>query len=182
MCIRDRCGDDRGEAETVARTLRGLVDDGACAPGDVCILYRTNAQSRPLEEQLRRFRFEPKVVGATAFYTRVNVSDYGLDSFGALVGIHDRVELSVSRQAFDTRSVGAALGLGQGFTIRQDTFGVKVRVAGDAVLEQDRWMPQIAVGVQHKRNDQGGLLAAIGAKADRRKEASRLSCPSRANW
>ena len=105
-------------------------------------------------------------VGATAFYTRVNVSDYGLDSFGALVGIHDRVELSVSRQAFDTRSVGAALGLGQGFTIRQDTFGVKVRVAGDAVLEQDRWMPQIAVGVQHKRNDQGGLLAAIGAKDD----------------
>ena len=105
-------------------------------------------------------------IGATAFYTRVDVSDYGLDSYGALVGIRDRVELSVSRQAFDTRAVGAALGLGQGFTIRQDTFGVKVRVAGDAVLEQDRWMPQIAVGVQHKRNDQGGLLSAIGAKDD----------------
>jgi len=69
------CGDDRGEAETVARTLRGLVDDGACSPGDVCILYRTNAQSRPLEEQLRRFRFEPKVVGATAFFDRREVKD-----------------------------------------------------------------------------------------------------------
>jgi DNA helicase-2/ATP-dependent DNA helicase PcrA len=69
------CGDDRGEAETVARTLRGLVDDGACSPGDVCILYRTNAQSRPLEEQLRRFRFEPKVVGATAFFDRKEVKD-----------------------------------------------------------------------------------------------------------
>jgi DNA helicase-2/ATP-dependent DNA helicase PcrA len=69
------CGDDRGEAESVARTLRGLVDDGACSPGDVCILYRTNAQSRPLEEQLRRFRFDPKVVGATAFFDRREVKD-----------------------------------------------------------------------------------------------------------
>jgi DNA helicase II / ATP-dependent DNA helicase PcrA len=69
------CGDDRGEAETVARTLRGMVDDGACSPGDVCFLYRTNAQSRPLEEQLRRFRFTPKVVGATAFYDRREVKD-----------------------------------------------------------------------------------------------------------
>ena len=105
-------------------------------------------------------------IGANAYYTRINVSDYNLQSYGALIGIRDRVELSVSRQAFDTEAVGAALGLGHGFTIRQDTYGVKVKVAGDAVLEQDSWMPQIAVGVQYKRNDQGGLLAAIGAKSD----------------
>jgi hypothetical protein len=104
-------------------------------------------------------------IGANAYYTRINLSDYNLQSYGALVGIRDRIELSVSRQAFDTEAVGAALGLGQGFTIRQDTYGVKVKVAGDAVLEQDRWMPQVAIGVQYKRNDQGGLLAAIGAKS-----------------
>lgn len=104
-------------------------------------------------------------IGANAYYTRINVSDYNLQSYGALVGIRDRVELSVSRQAFDTEAVGAALGLGQGFTIRQDTYGLKVKIAGDAVLEQDSWMPQVAVGVQYKRNDQGGLLSAIGAKS-----------------
>ena len=104
-------------------------------------------------------------IGANAYYTRVDVSDYTLQSHGALVGIHDRVELSVSRQAFDTEAVGAALGLGQGFTIRQDTYGVKVKVAGDAVLEQDTWMPQVAIGVQYKRNDQPGLLGAIGARS-----------------
>ncbi len=104
-------------------------------------------------------------IGGNAFYTRINVSDYNLQSYGALVGIRDRVELSVSRQAFDTEAVGAALGLGDGFTIRQDTYGVKVKIAGDAVLEQDRWMPQIAVGLQHKRNNQAGLLSAIGAKS-----------------
>ena len=103
-------------------------------------------------------------VGGNAYYTRINVSDYNLQSYGALVGIRDRVELSVSRQVFDTEAVGAVLGLGQGFTIRQDTYGLKVKIAGDAVLEQDRWMPQIAVGVQHKRNNQAGLLSAIGAK------------------
>lgn len=104
-------------------------------------------------------------IGGNAYYTRVNVSDYTLDSYGALVGIRDRVELSVSRQAFDTEAVGAALGLGRGFTIRQDTYGVKLKLAGDVVLEQDHWLPQVSIGVQHKRNDQGALVRAIGAKS-----------------
>ena len=105
-------------------------------------------------------------IGGSAYYTRVDVGDYALDSYGALVGIRDRVELSVARQDFDTRAVGAALGLGQGYVIRQDIVGVKVKLAGDAVLEQDRWMPQLAIGLQHKRNNRGALLSAIGAKDD----------------
>lgn len=105
-------------------------------------------------------------IGANAFYTRVDVDDYGLESYGAMVGFHDRVELSVSRQVFDTQDVGAALGLGRGFEISQDTLGVKVKLFGDAILEQDRWLPQVALGVQHKRNDRGALVRAIGAKDD----------------
>jgi hypothetical protein len=105
-------------------------------------------------------------VGANAFYTRVDVGDYGLESYGALVGIGDRVELSVSRQVFDTRDVGAALGLGQGYEIAQDTIGLKVRLFGDAELEQDRWLPQVSVGLQRKRNDRGALVRAIGADDD----------------
>ena len=105
-------------------------------------------------------------IGGSAYYTRVDVGDYALDSYGALVGIRDRVELSVARQDFDTRAVGAALGLGQGYVIRQDIIGLKVKLAGDAVLEQDRWMPQLAIGLQHKRNNRGALLSAIGAKDD----------------
>lgn len=104
--------------------------------------------------------------GASAYYTRVDVDDYSLDSYGALVGIHDRVELSVSRQVFDTEAVGAALGLGRGFEIRQDTLGVKVKLFGDAILEQDRWLPQVSLGVQRKRNDRGALVRAIGAEGD----------------
>ncbi len=104
--------------------------------------------------------------GASAFYTRVDVADYALDSVGLIVGFNDRVELSVARQRFDTQAVGGLLGLGNGFTFTQDTVGVKVRLAGDAVLEQDTWMPQIAVGAQYKRNDQPGVLAFVGARDD----------------
>lgn len=105
-------------------------------------------------------------IGGNVFYTRVNTGDYHLDSFGALVGFYDRVELSVSRQKFNTESVGGLLGLGNGFTFTQDTFGVKVKIAGDAVLEQDSWLPQISVGAQYKKNDQAAVLAFVGAKDD----------------
>ncbi|GAB2501115.1 DUF3034 family protein [Arenimonas alkanexedens] len=105
-------------------------------------------------------------IGANAFYTRVGLDDYTLDSYGVLVGFYDRVELSFSRQAFDTESVGGALGLGNGFTFTQDTIGVKVKIAGDAVLEQDSWLPQISVGAQYKKNDQPGVLAFVGAQDD----------------
>jgi len=105
-------------------------------------------------------------IGANAFYTKVNLNDYSLDSYGVLVGFYDRVELSVSRQKFDTEAVGGLLGLGNGFTFTQDTFGVKVKLAGDAVLEQDSWLPQISVGAQYKKNDQAAVLAFIGARDD----------------
>ena len=105
-------------------------------------------------------------VGGSAFLTRVDVGDYHLDTVGALVAFNDRVEFSIARQRFDTEQVGALLGLGEGFTLQQDVIGLKVRVAGEAVLDSDRAMPQIAVGVQHKRNDQGAVLAFIGAKDD----------------
>jgi len=101
--------------------------------------------------------------GANAFYTRVNVDDYHLDAYGALVSWNDRVEFSVAQQRFDTEDVGALLGLGEGFALKQDIVGVKVRVAGDAVLDSDRGMPQIAIGVQYKHNNRGDLLHAIGA-------------------
>jgi len=105
-------------------------------------------------------------IGANAFLTQVDVDDYRLAVGGVLIGLYDRVELSFARQRFDTRDVGAALGLGRGFTFEQDIIGAKVRLAGDAVLEQDSWLPQIALGVQHKRNKQGDIVRFVGARSD----------------
>ncbi|MEO5626524.1 MAG: DUF3034 family protein [Dokdonella sp.] len=105
-------------------------------------------------------------VGANAYYTHVGVQDYHLSDAGVLIGIHDRVELSFAQQRFNTEDVGAALGLGRGFTFRQNIVGVKVKVAGDVLLDQNSPMPQIAVGLQYKSNDRGDVLHAIGAKSD----------------
>jgi hypothetical protein len=101
-------------------------------------------------------------VGVNAHGTYIRTGDYSLWSGGASVGLFDRVELSYAHQSFDTQHVGALLGLGQGFTIDQDIYGAKVKLVGDAVYDQDSWLPQIAAGVQYKHNDRGWLIKAIG--------------------
>ncbi|KPP82374.1 MAG: Hypothetical protein HLUCCA04_06440 [Oceanicaulis sp. HLUCCA04] len=101
-------------------------------------------------------------IGGTVHYTRLDLPDFTFQSYGAAIGLFDRVEFSYARQEFDTGATGGALGLGNGFTFAQDIWGAKLRVAGDAVYGQDRWMPQIAVGVQYKQNDQGAVIGAVG--------------------
>ncbi len=70
-----QAGDERGEAYFVAQSIRRLLDDGPLSPNDVAILYRTNAQSRVLEEHLRAARVPAKVVGAVSFFERKEVKD-----------------------------------------------------------------------------------------------------------
>jgi Protein of unknown function (DUF3034) len=105
-------------------------------------------------------------IGASAFATQVRAKDYTLNTGGVLVGLFDRAELSFAEQKFDTREAGGALGLGNGFKFTQQIFGAKLRLAGDAVLEQDSWLPQIALGAQYKKNNRGDLLRALGIKRD----------------
>jgi len=103
-------------------------------------------------------------IGANVHYTAVPLPDYTLQTTGVAVGLFDRLELSYAWQAFDTQDVGAALGLGRGFTFHQNIFGAKLKLIGDAVYDQDSWLPQIAVGLQHKENDRGAVIAAVGGK------------------
>jgi DNA helicase-2/ATP-dependent DNA helicase PcrA len=70
-----QAGDERGEAYFVAQSIRRLLDDGPSSPSDIAILYRTNAQSRVLEEHLRAARVPAKVVGAVSFFERKEVKD-----------------------------------------------------------------------------------------------------------
>ncbi|GAB7533963.1 DUF3034 family protein [Burkholderia sp. 3C] len=105
-------------------------------------------------------------VGANVYATYVRTQDFALTTYGAMVGIGNRVELSVARQEFNTRQAGAQLGIGSGFKFRMDTIGVKVRLFGEAILDQDTWVPQVSVGVQFKHNEQGNLVKALGATSD----------------
>jgi hypothetical protein len=103
-------------------------------------------------------------IGAKAHATYVALPDFDLTSGGVAVGIRDRVELSFARQSVDTRDAGAALGLGKGFRFGQDIYGVKVRVTGSAVYDQDKILPQISIGVQHKRADKAPIIRAVGGR------------------
>lgn len=102
-------------------------------------------------------------IGATAHYSYVTLEDFDITSYGGAVGFYDRFEVSYSQMAFDTREAGAALGLGEGFEFKQDIWGAKLRLAGDAVYGQDTWLPQIAVGAEFKQSNQEALVGALGA-------------------
>lgn len=106
-------------------------------------------------------------IGANAFYTNVNITDYRLETYGGLIGFFDRVEMSAAKQTFDTQNVGSLLGLGHGFKIRQNIFGLKVKVIGDGVLDQDSWLPQIALGAQYKKNLMGNIVKSLNAVDDK---------------
>src|SRR5439155_11271640 len=67
--------DERDEADWLAGELSRRAADGDAAYEGMAVLYRTNAQSRPLEEAFR-FRGIPyRLVGAVSFYERREVKD-----------------------------------------------------------------------------------------------------------
>jgi hypothetical protein len=92
--------------------------------------------------------------GGSVFASHVSVDDYTLDIAGIGVNLHDRVELSYARQKFHIKASDAA--------IRQDSAGVKLRVAGDILYGST---PQIVLGVEHNALRDPASALAAGARA-----------------
>jgi hypothetical protein len=86
--------------------------------------------------------------GANAHFTNIQLRDLHLFTYGVAVGLLDRIELSATRQQLDITS-GPLDGLG----VKQDVFGLKVKLFGDAVYRQDSILPQMSIGAQYKHND-----------------------------
>lgn len=63
------------EAQYVVDTIRELVDQGAAQPGEIAVMYRTNAQSRAVEDAFVRAGMAYRLVGATRFYARKEIKD-----------------------------------------------------------------------------------------------------------
>lgn len=136
-------------------------------------------------------------IGGSAHFTYMSIDDYALRSGGVKMGFFDRLELSLAAQRLDidravvASTAGALVGglepiLGppgavspNRTSIDMDVIGAKVRLFGDAVYAQDSWLPQVAFGVQYKRNrdfDSGvevpylgdvGVPALLGAESSR---------------
>ncbi len=70
-----RAVDHRAEADFVARQVERLLAEKDFGYNDFAVLYRTNSQSRVLEESLRRSAIPAKIVGGVGFYDRREVKD-----------------------------------------------------------------------------------------------------------
>jgi ATP-dependent DNA helicase UvrD/PcrA len=92
--VRYHAEDEGDEARWVVRTLADLHERDDYRWGDMAIFYRTNAQSRVVEEALMRAGSPYKVVGGTRFYDRREIKD-ALAYLRAVVNPAD--EVSVKR-------------------------------------------------------------------------------------
>ena len=66
---------ERAEGEAIVRRIRNAVDSGQHKYGSYAVLYRTNAQSRSIEEAFVHYGIPYRVVGGVRFYDRKEIKD-----------------------------------------------------------------------------------------------------------
>lgn len=98
--------------------------------------------------------------GADVFATRVETGDYRLDVAGVAAAYGNRIELSYARQRFDLGILARDLRLPDN-SLSQDVLGLKLRLAGDLIYDR---LPQIALGLQHKRQRDFLVPSLVGAQ------------------
>ncbi|MBU8867943.1 DNA helicase PcrA [Paenarthrobacter aromaticivorans] len=107
---------EHDEAQFIAKEIDRLQDEEGLRPGDVAIFYRTNAQSRSIEDVLVRVGLPYKVVGGTRFYERKEIKD-ALAYLRVLVNPDDDVNLrrvlNEPKRGIGDRAEGAVAALAE---------------------------------------------------------------------
>lgn len=122
---------ERSEAETIVRRIKTAVDIRARAYKDYAILYRTNAQSRAIEEVFVHYGIPYRIVGGVRFYDRKEVKDimaylrliYQPDdtaSFERIVNLPTRAVGAKSLFGFNEWRTTAGLALSEALTRAND--------------------------------------------------------------
>jgi DNA helicase-2/ATP-dependent DNA helicase PcrA len=127
-----RGGDELEEADFITRTARAALADDVEAT--VAVLYRTNAQSRTIEDALMREGVAYKVVGGVRFYERKEIKD-ALAYMRLVINPHDDVSL---RRVINT----PARGIGKGVMEAVEAVAI-----GEAAGDRDANFPLLAVGL-----------------------------------
>ena len=83
---------DLEESHFISQRIQWLCEEGQARWKDFCVLYRTNVQSRSLEDGLRFFKIPYKIVGNVRFYERAEVKDV-ISYLRLLLNPHDDVAL-----------------------------------------------------------------------------------------
>lgn len=70
-----QASNERNEGEAIIRCIRNAVDSGQRSYNHFAILYRTNAQSRSIEESLIHYGIPYRIIGGVRFYDRKEIKD-----------------------------------------------------------------------------------------------------------
>lgn len=165
--------DERDEAEFIIRTIKQGLSQGR-RHQDYAVLYRTNAQSRSLEEQLVRYGVPYRIVGGVRFYDRKEIKDivaylrliYQPDdatSFQRIINTPSRGLGAVSLARFDDWRTTHNLTLSQGLARLDESAGLtpkalKEFAAFNHLMEQLR-----AAAVE---SDVSSLIEAVIKRTD----------------
>ncbi|WP_019574027.1 DUF3034 family protein [Curvibacter lanceolatus] len=100
-------------------------------------------------------------IGLSANFNHLATHDYGLKTYALTLNLRNQLELSVGQQDLSAGPATALNALGfdvqPGPHLKMDVLGAKLRLAGDAILDSDTLMPQVAVGLQHKHTQAASL-------------------------
>ncbi|MGO4382754.1 DNA helicase PcrA [Specibacter sp. RAF43] len=150
------------EARFIAEEIDRLQDEMDIRPGDVAIFYRTNAQSRAIEDILVRVGLPYRVVGGTRFYERKEIKD-ALAYLRALVNPDDDVNLrrilNEPKRGIGDRAEGALAALAGRERI---SFSAALARAGDAPGMATRSLNAVNAFAK-MMGDLGEIAATTGA-------------------
>ncbi len=98
--------DEGQEAQFVVQEIQRLVMVGPYRPNDCAVMYRTNAQSRILEEACIRFGLPYQLIGGTRFYERKEVKDV----LALLRLVHNPSDGAAFERIIDNTPLGRGIG------------------------------------------------------------------------
>jgi len=100
--------DEQDEASYIAREISRLTSLGEYTYSDFAVMYRTNSQSRPVEEAFSRYRIPYQIIGGTRFYERREVKDV----LAYLRLIHNPHDAASLRRIIENTPSGRGIGKG----------------------------------------------------------------------
>ncbi|MDK8099144.1 MAG: DNA helicase PcrA [Winkia neuii] len=186
--VLDAAESDRGEALFVVEQINELADKGYDW-GDIAIFYRTNAQSRILEDVLMRDGIPYRVVGGTKFYERAEIKD-AIAYLRAVSNPDDTVSLrrilNVPRRGIGAKAEGAiashaavrAISFGQALEELDRVEGISKRAANSAekfaeLLRRARSRVEDGDGIAQVLDfllDESGYVGVLSQSTDPRDE------------
>jgi DNA helicase-2/ATP-dependent DNA helicase PcrA len=149
---------ERAEGESLVRRIHNGVDAGTRHFRDFAILYRTNAQSRSIEEALVHYAIPYRVVGGVRFYDRKEIKD--------IIGYLRLIFQPEDRVSFERIVNVPARGIGakslQNFIAWQRGTGMSLQSA----LEQVDECMDLTPKARKSLGELGDILAALRIVAD----------------